>query len=202
MVSLYLQYERLPQWLLTYFYYFQYRIASFFHISEVGTCHRANCVATSIWNNVDDYPLNRLPHSCRTHISYNIIALFNSIVRVFWKTRSRRARTIHGDSILLLGPCDSGKTSLFYMVLVTQCIDFVGNGERFSRDGNLYEGEHCVFCLPFRRREEHRRGGEEGERQDYRLPWPSFPSRVLAIVCTNRIASWKSTFPRRQPLCL
>lgn len=37
-------------------------------------------------------------------------------MRVFWKTRGRRAQTIHGDTILLLGPCDSGKTAFFYLV--------------------------------------------------------------------------------------
>lgn len=37
-------------------------------------------------------------------------------MRVFWKTRGRRAQTIHGDSLLLLGPCGSGKTSFFYLV--------------------------------------------------------------------------------------
>ena len=36
-------------------------------------------------------------------------------MRVFWKTRGRRAQTIHGDSLLLLGPCGSGKTSFFYL---------------------------------------------------------------------------------------
>ena len=37
-------------------------------------------------------------------------------MRVFWKTRGRRAQTINGDSLLLLGPCGSGKTSFFYLV--------------------------------------------------------------------------------------
>lgn len=35
MASLYLQYANLPSWILTYFYYFQYRIAGFLHVSEV-----------------------------------------------------------------------------------------------------------------------------------------------------------------------
>ena len=39
-----------------------------------------------------------------------------SIVRVFIKTKGRRAQTIRGDTILLLGPCDSGKTCFFYVV--------------------------------------------------------------------------------------
>ena len=39
-------------------------------------------------------------------------------VRVFCKTRDRRYLTIHGDSIVLLGPCGSGKTSLFYIISV------------------------------------------------------------------------------------
>lgn len=39
-------------------------------------------------------------------------------VRVFCKTRDRRHLTIHGDSIVLLGPCGSGKTSLFYNISV------------------------------------------------------------------------------------
>ena len=39
-------------------------------------------------------------------------------VRVFCKTRDRRYLTIHGDSIVLLGPCGSGKTSLFYNISV------------------------------------------------------------------------------------
>ncbi|KNB41257.1 hypothetical protein JH06_5673 [Blastocystis sp. subtype 4] len=39
-------------------------------------------------------------------------------LRVFCKTRDRRHLTIHGDSIVLLGPCGSGKTSLFYNISV------------------------------------------------------------------------------------
>ena len=38
------------------------------------------------------------------------------VVRVFVKTGERRYHTIHGDSILLIGCCDSGKTALFYVV--------------------------------------------------------------------------------------
>ena len=45
-----------------------------------------------------------------------LIACMSSVGRVFYKTKSRRALTIHGDSILLLGPCGSGKTVLFYAV--------------------------------------------------------------------------------------
>ena len=37
---------------------------------------------------------------------------------MFCKTRDRRHLTIHGDSIVLLGPCGSGKTSLFYNISV------------------------------------------------------------------------------------
>ena len=35
MSSLYLQYQNLPASVLTYFYYFQFRIASFFHVTDV-----------------------------------------------------------------------------------------------------------------------------------------------------------------------
>lgn len=75
MPSLYLQYERLPQWLLTYFYYFQYRIASLLHISEVGACYRTDPVATSIRHCADDCSLNSLPHCGRTHCSYDVFML-------------------------------------------------------------------------------------------------------------------------------
>ena len=37
---------------------------------------------------------------------------------MFLKTRDRRYHTIHGDSIVLLGPYGSGKTSLFYAISV------------------------------------------------------------------------------------
>ena len=36
MSSLYLQYDNLPASILTYFYYFQFKIASFFHVTDVS----------------------------------------------------------------------------------------------------------------------------------------------------------------------
>ena len=49
---------------------------------------------------------------------------------MFLKTRDRRYLTIHGDSIVLLGPYGSGKTSLFYAISV------FGNENRDEESAN------------------------------------------------------------------
>ncbi|KNB41279.1 hypothetical protein JH06_5669 [Blastocystis sp. subtype 4] len=46
-------------------------------------------------------------------LCYLVVVGFMTL-RVFVKTGERRYHTIHGDSILLIGCCDSGKTALFY----------------------------------------------------------------------------------------
>ncbi|CBK20352.2 uncharacterized protein [Blastocystis hominis] len=99
MSSLYLQYDNLPTSILTYFYYFQFKIASFFHVTDQQAFGIALMIVLTA-----GYLL--------------LVALIAA--RVFWKTRGRRAQTIHGDTILLLGPCDSGKTSFFYLTTQEQ----------------------------------------------------------------------------------
>lgn len=54
MSSLYLQYDNLPTSILTYFYYFQFKIASFFHVTDVSLEKSLDPLATSFRNRIDD----------------------------------------------------------------------------------------------------------------------------------------------------
>ena len=75
----------------------------------------SSSVAKSVWNYVDDYPYIDLSPNYRFGCVYGfVIHNIISIVRVGIKTRDRRYKTIHGDSVVILGPYGSGKTSLFY----------------------------------------------------------------------------------------
>ena len=54
MSSLYLQYNNLPQWLLSWFYYLQFKVAHLFHVTDVQRFNLDSSVATSVWNHADD----------------------------------------------------------------------------------------------------------------------------------------------------
>ena len=97
MSSLYLQYNNLPQWLLSWFYYLQFKVAHLFHVTDQQAFGITLMTVLS---------------------SFYLLVILLIALRVFLKTRDRRYHTIHGDSIVLLGPYGSGKTSLFYAISV------------------------------------------------------------------------------------
>ncbi|KAK8829122.1 signal recognition particle receptor subunit beta [Blastocystis sp. ATCC 50177/Nand II] len=88
-----LQNQGLTSWAATWFYYLVFKFASWFHISDRKAFGIVLMLVLSL--------------------SYLIVVGLIAW-RVFYKTKSRRALTIHGDSILLLGPSGSGKTVMFY----------------------------------------------------------------------------------------
>lgn len=76
-------------------------------------------LAKGVWNHADDRANTDLSPDYLSHCSYGLFDPFiTRLVRVAIKTRDRRYKTIHGDSVVLLGPLGSGKTSLFCRISI------------------------------------------------------------------------------------
>ena len=115
MVDLLSQYESVSAWGAPWFQWLHLKIASLLHVNMVKKLSILLSIAKGFWNHVDDRPYFVISPNYQFGCLYGF-AIHNIIlvVRVGIKTRDRRYKTIHGDSVVLLGPYGSGKTSLFY----------------------------------------------------------------------------------------
>ena len=115
MTDLLPQYLSVTTWGAPWFHWIQLKVASLLHVSMVVKRSVSLSIAKGFWNYIDDCPYIDLSPNGRFSCAYGFnMFYFMCIVRVGLKTRDRRYKTIHGDSVVLLGPYGSGKTSLFY----------------------------------------------------------------------------------------